>query len=225
MVNLIVFDTGQIQLPQFQFLADNNGKLDTFLTDPITIRVAGVKIDTTKDIKDIKQPLKIPYTFQEILPYLMGVLLAILIIGLIIWIIKNRKKKVTPIDEKYLLPPHVWAFKELEKLHQEKLWQTGDVKIYYSRLTDIARSYIELRYKIPAMEQTTDELMSAMHKGVMKQSLKKELNDVLVLSDFVKFAKAQPDFMENENSYKIIHDFIDKTKQLEEEKKTDKKSS
>ncbi|MEN9447263.1 MAG: hypothetical protein RJA25_553 [Bacteroidota bacterium] len=225
LVNLIVFDTGQIQLPQFQFLADNNGKLDTFLTDPITIRVAGVKIDTTKDIKDIKQPLKIPYTFQEILPYLMGVLLAILIIGLIIWIIKNRKKKVTPIDEKYLLPPHVWAFKELEKLHQEKLWQTGDVKIYYSRLTDIARSYIELRYKIPAMEQTTDELMSAMHKGVMKQSLKKELNDVLVLSDFVKFAKAQPDFMENENSYKIIHDFIDKTKQLEEEKKTDKKSS
>ena len=225
LVNLIVFDTGQIQLPQFQFLADNNGKLDTFLTDPITIRVAGVKIDTTKDIKDIKQPLKIPYTFQEILPYLMGVLLAILIIGLIIWIIKNRKKKVTPIDEKYLLPPHVWAFKELEKLHQEKLWQTGDVKIYYSRLTDIARSYIELRYKIPAMEQTTDELMSAMHKGVMKQSLKKELNDVLVLSDFVKFAKAQPDFMENENSYKIIHDFIDKTKQLEKEKKTDKKSS
>ena len=225
LVNLIVFDTGQIQLPQFQFLADNNGKLDTFLTDPITIRVAGVKIDTTKDIKDIKQPLKIPYTFQEILPYLMGVLLAILIIGLIIWIIKNRKKKVTPIDEKYLLPPHVWAFKELEKLHQEKLWQTGDVKIYYSRLTDIARSYIELRYKIPAMEQTTDELMSAMHKGVMKQSLKKELNDVLVLSDFVKFAKAQPDFMENENSYKIIHDFIDKTKQLEEEKKTYKKSS
>jgi hypothetical protein len=41
---------------------------------------------------------------------------------------------------------------------------------------------------------------------------------VLVLSDFVKFAKAQPDFIENENSLKIIKDFIDKTKLIEEEK-------
>jgi len=40
----------------------------------------------------------------------------------------------------------------------------------------------------------------------------------LVLSDFVKFAKAQPDFIENENAIKIIHDFIDKTKQIQEEK-------
>lgn len=58
---------------------------------------------------------------------------------------------------------------------------------------------------------------------MVKQSLKKELNEVLVLSDFVKFAKAKPDFIENENSFKIIKDFIDKTKQLEEENKaTDK---
>jgi hypothetical protein len=116
------------------------------------------------------------------------------------------------------LPPHVWALKELDKLQNDKLWQTGEVKNYYSRLTDIARTYIELRYKIPAMEKTTDELMSSMHKGIMKQSLKKELNDVLTLSDFVKFAKAQPDFIENENSLKIVKDFIDKTKLIEEEK-------
>ena len=60
--------------------------------------------------------------------------------------------------------------------------------------------------------------MSAMHKGIIKQALKKELNDILVLSDFVKFAKAQPDFIENENAMKIIHDFIDKTKQVQEDK-------
>jgi hypothetical protein len=117
-----------------------------------------------------------------------------------------------------LLPPHVWALKELDKLQNDKLWQTGEVKNYYSRLTDIARTYIELRYKIPAMEKTTDELMTSMHKGILKQSLKKELNEVLALSDFVKFAKAQPDFIENENSLKIVKDFIDKTKLIEEEK-------
>lgn len=222
LVNLIVFDTGQIQLPQFQFIVNNNGKVDTILSEAILVHVAGVKIDTTKDIKDIKEPLKIPLTFQEVLPYLIGALALIILCGLITWIILRRKKKQKPIDEKYLLPPHVWALKELDKLQQEKLWQTGEVKNYYSRLTDIARTYIELRYKIPAMEKTTDELMSSMHKGMMKQSLKKELNEVLVLSDFVKFAKAQPDFIENENSIKIIKDFIDRTKLISEEKTENK---
>lgn len=219
LVNLIVFDTGQIYLPQFQFLVDNNGKLDTITSAPILVRVAGVKIDTTKDIKAIKEPLKIPYTFQEILPYVIGALILAILIGLLVWYLKNRKKKKLPIDEKYLLPPHVWAFKELDKLQHDKLWQTGEVKNYYSRLTDIARTYIELRYKISAMEQTTEELMKSMHKGIMKQSLKKDLQEVLTLSDFVKFAKAQPDFMENESAIKIVKDFIDKTKLIEEEKK------
>lgn len=225
LVNLIVFDTGKILLPQFQFLVNNNGKLDTIISEAILVHVAGVKIDTTKDIKDIKEPLRIPLTFQEILPYLIGAFVLAILAGLITWFFIERKKKQKPIDEKYLLPPHVWALKELDKLQQEKLWQTGEVKNYYSRLTDIARTYIELRYKIPAMEKTTDELMSSMHKGMMKQSLKKELNEILVLSDFVKFAKAQPDFIENENSLKIIKDFIDKTKLMEEEKKNIDKPS
>ena len=223
LVNLIVFDTGQIYLPQFQFLVDNNGKLDTITSSPIIIHVSGVKIDTTKDIKPIKEPLKIPYTFREVLPFVIGALILAILVGLLIWFIKKRKKKKPPVDEKYLLPPHVWAFKELDKLQQDKLWQTGEVKNYYSRLTDIARTYIELRYKIPAMEKTTDELMSSMHKGIMKQTLKKELNDVLNLSDFVKFAKAQPDFMENESSIKIVKDFIDKTKLIEVDKTQIKK--
>lgn len=224
LVNLIVFDTGQILLPQFQFLVENKGQLDTIVSEAIQVHVAGVKIDTTKDIKPIKEPLKIPYTFKELLPFILGALLLILLAVLVFWLIKYRKnRKNKTVDEKYLLPPHVWAFKELDKLHQEKLWQSGEVKQYYSRLTDIARTYIELRYMIPAMEQTTDELMKSLHKGIIKQSLKKELNDVLVLSDFVKFAKAQPDFIENENSLKVIRDFIDKTKLLEEELKTSPK--
>ncbi len=225
LVNLIVFDTGKILLPQFQFLVENNGQIDTITSDAIQVRVAGVKIDTTKDIKDIKEPLKIPYTFKEILPYILGFLAAALLVGIFVWYwFYYRKKKQQPIDEKYTLPPHVWALKELDKLQQQKLWQNGDVKNYYSSLTDIARTYIELRYKIPAMEKTTDELMASMHKGVLKQSLKTALSEVLTLSDFVKFAKAQPDFMENENAMQIIKDFIDKTKLIEEDKQTkDKK--
>ncbi len=221
LVNLAVFDTGQIMLPRFQFLVSSGGKIDTITSDAVLVHIGGVKIDTTKDIIPIKEPLKIPLTLEELLPYIIGAFILAIIAAIVVWYIIERRKKQKPIDEKYLLPPHVWAFKSLDKLQEDKLWQKGEVKNYYSRLTDIARTYIELRYKIQAMEQTTDELMTSLHKGIMKQSLKKELNDVLVLSDFVKFAKAQPDFIENESSMRVIREFIDKTKQLEEEKKTE----
>ncbi|MFN8283234.1 MAG: hypothetical protein U0U67_08450 [Chitinophagales bacterium] len=217
LVNLIVFDTGQIMLPQFQFLVNNNGTLDTITSEAILVHVSGVKIDTSKDIIPIKEPLKIPLTFQEILPFAIGALVLAVLVALITWYFIERKKKEKPLDEKYLLPPHVWAFKELEKLEKEKVWQQN-IKEYYSRLTDVARTYIELRYKVPAMEKTTEELMESLHKGIIKQGFKKDLNEVLTLSDFVKFAKAQPDFIENENSMKIIKDFINKTKQVEEQK-------
>ncbi len=222
LVNLIAFDTGQIMLPRFQFLVNNSGKIDTVTSEAILVHVGGIQIDTSGDIQPIKDPLTIPYKAREILPYVIGVILLLLLILGAMWYFTRNKKK-QPLEEKYLLPPHIWALKEIEKLQKEQLWQSGEVKLYYSRLTDIARTYIELRYKIPAMERTTEELMQSMHKGIIKQSLKKDLYEILSLSDFVKFAKAQPDSLENENALKIVIDFIHKTKITEEKKDTPEK--
>jgi hypothetical protein len=38
----------------------------------------------------------------------------------------------------------------------------GEVKAYYSELTDIARNYIEEAIEIPAMESTTSELIQGL---------------------------------------------------------------
>ena len=117
LVNLIVFDTGQIQLPQFQFLADNNGKLDTFLTDPITIRVAGVKIDTTKDIKDIKQAL----TYKS---YHDGFATYIGIAADIhddVQYLKDLAKKVTAAEVKSYYQHHKADFKRIERVKAQNI--------------------------------------------------------------------------------------------------------
>jgi hypothetical protein len=45
----------------------------------------------------------------------------------------------------------------------------GEVKEYYSELTDIARNYIEEAIEIPAMESTTSELIVALRKCVTKR--------------------------------------------------------
>ncbi|MCB9034247.1 MAG: hypothetical protein H6553_10450 [Chitinophagales bacterium] len=216
LVNFIVFDTGNILFNPFPVLVDNLGKKDTIYTEANMIHVAGVKIDTSKDIKPIKEPLNVPYTFKELLPYIGIVLLLVAIILAILLFIKWRKKKKEPIDERYLLPSHEWALKELYKLKQQKLWQKGNIKEYYVQLSDILRNYIELRFNIPALENTTDELMRAMHKGIIHKKQKENINQFLMLSDFVKFAKANPDVIDNENAIQTVESFIQETKKVEE---------
>jgi hypothetical protein len=47
----------------------------------------------------------------------------------------------------------------LDTLEKKELCKKGEVKAYYSELTDIARNYIEEAIEIPAMESTTSELI------------------------------------------------------------------
>lgn len=217
LVNFICFDTGKILFEPIPILVIQKDKTDTIYTDAVLVHVAGVAIDTTKDIKAIKPPLKVPYTFKEIAPYLL-LLFAIIIIAIAAFLFYRKiQRDKMPKDLKYILPPHIWALQELDKIKQQKLWQNGNVKLYYSQLSDVLRSYIELRFKLPAMEQTTEEIMTSLHKGVVKQKLKEPLHQFLSMSDFVKFAKAQPDLNDNENAIHIIQDFINQTKPLEKE--------
>jgi hypothetical protein len=92
------------------------------------------------------------------------------------------------------LPPHVIALQELDKLKNEELWQHEKVKDYYTRLTDIVRVYIEDRFTISAMEQTTFEILTSFNikeEQIEKKSFD-ELKEILEVSDLVKFAKFTP---------------------------------
>ena len=57
-------------------------------------------------------------------------------------------------------------------LESKELIQRGEVKSYYSELTNIARNYIEEEIEIPAMESTTSELILALRKVANQKKLK-----------------------------------------------------
>ncbi len=96
------------------------------------------------------------------------------------------------------------ALRDLQALRDAELWQKGEIKEYYSRLSDILRRYIDGRYSISSPELTTDETVRMLQKAAVttpgQMSMVKEL---LSVSDMVKFAKYLPDstvhvaFMEN----------------------------
>lgn len=95
-------------------------------------------------------------------------------------------------------PPHVAAIKQLEKLHTQKLWQSGKSKQYYTGLTDILREYLAGRYNFQAMEMTSAEIIARIRELSVEERASKRLGSLLEVADFVKFAKYEPDAVQNE---------------------------
>lgn len=216
---LTVFDTGFFPIPPFEFIIDQ----DTLKTTPQLVQITGIALDTTNlDAKPIKGTLDAPLTIMDIIwPY--GVIafgsFMLLAIGIIIFFLTKKKPQPVYIEPKITLPAHVWARKELEKLKQEELWQSGNIKEYYIRISEIFRQYIELRYKKPALESTTIEIMDQLMLIGIEQTLLEKVKSTLTLADYVKFAKAKPLVHEHESCFETVLEFVEATK-IEEVKES-----
>lgn len=212
------FDSGSFYIPQISFKYKNPGDTGYFeaLTDSLLLNVNTIAVDTTKAIKDIKGPLSVPWTFMEILPYLIGIVLLAAIIWFVIYYIRKRRRGEALIDfSKPKLPPHEEALKALEALRNKKLWQNNKVKDYYTELTEIIRTYIEKRFGIHAMEMTTDEIMTSFGVIDIANNTKMRLSQMFVLADLVKFAKAHPLPNEHGLSLDNAFEFVKETKPVD----------
>jgi hypothetical protein len=214
------FDSGYWAVPPFKFIV--NGDTSGVYSDALLLTVNTVEVDTTQAIKDIKNPYTVEYSWIDWIKdhklLVGGVLLGIILLYLIIWLILRSRKKQPPVVEEKIIkiPAHVIAFEKLEKLKNDKLWQEGKLKQYHIALTDIIREYIENRFRIPALEQTTEEILSGFKTVAIDAESKEKLRQLLLLGDLVKFAKEQPLPTENEMSMSNAYDFINGTKREEE---------
>ncbi len=152
------------------------------------------------DIKGIKKPPFVWTDYLWIVWLVLGIALLLALIGLGIYMILKKKKKGYIFTPPVVLPPHTRALAELEKLKEEKIWQQGRVKEFYTRLTHILRVYIHEREGINALEMTSGEILNEVRKVVEVESAYKNLKQVLSTADLVKFAKYQPYPDENDLS-------------------------
>jgi hypothetical protein len=182
------------------------------------MRVRIAPADTTQKIYDIIKPYRAPLTAGEILPWILLGAVLILVAFLLIRAIKRMKKKekdiIFPVKSE---PAHIIAFRELEKLKADEIWQKGDFKLYCTRLTEILRIYLENRFGVNSLEMTTSETLNAFLKSGMKKDENYALlKSVLSLSDMVKFAKYVPASGENETLYNGSWEFVEKTRMPDE---------
>jgi hypothetical protein len=208
---LTQFDSGRYTIPKLLVKINN-----AFVrTDSLSIVVNSVKVDTTKqqmhDIKNIIATEEEPGS--EWWKWLVLLLLIIASGFGSYFIIKKIQKRDETADE-FFASPIEKAIAYLQNLDKKQLLQKGEVKEYYSEMTDIARTYIEESVKVPAMESTSSELITALKKAISEKKMfinRAELDQfkvVLENADLVKFAKSKPLQFEIEKDKGIIDKFL-----------------
>ena len=224
-ITISVYDSGFFAVPPLKFLVNEK---DSMYTSPLFFEVHTLPVDTAEGkYKDIKEPFKEEFNWKWYLPTIITIIAIYLVlqIAVLIYLRFFRKKKVgDAAPEKPKVAPHIAALEELEKIRTGAAWQQGLTKEYYSAISDTVRLYIEGRFGINALESTTDEIMTAFRTLVIDKESKDKLQQLLSLSDLVKFAKMTP--IEAEHTISIEHafDFVNGTKREEKvEEQTEEK--
>ena len=213
-LTLMTFDTGYVQVPPIGLTyaqsAESQLRMRAF-TDPVQLYVTTITVDTTQMFKPLMPPVEKPVSMKEVFPWILGVLLLALV-GLAVWyFVKHPKPRVDENGEPIkgpVVPPYTKAIGDLESLKQQKLWQVGKVKEYYSSLTDIAREYIEGQFGVNAVEMTTDDILEEVKELDFEPRLYGKLKETMELSDLVKFAKYTTSPLENDNAMSDMTDFV-----------------
>lgn len=213
------FDSGSYVIdPLFASLTTEDG-LKRYYSGNSYLRVMRTKLtppDTTTGIFDIVAPYKAQVTAGEIIPWVLIAAAVAVFLWLVVKMVKRLGKKETGVEIPVIKdPPHLTAFRELERLRGEQLWQKGELKPYYSRLTEILRQYIEDRYGVCSLELTTEETLRALVRtGFKKDGVYELLRSVLKGADLVKFAKYKPSPAENDicfnNAWQFVSDTAEK---------------
>ena len=192
---------------------------DTVWSDGLTLNVVQpFEMDTTDmAITDIKGVYKAPVWWWGIFRW---VLLAVLLAGVgvagyyLITYLQRRKLEEAgnEVVTEPLRPAEEVALEKLDAIKEKKIWQQGQVKEYYTQLTDVVREYIARRFEVSSVEQTSDETLRDIRPLLSeRKDLYDQLREMLTLADLVKFAKWSTTPDENELSLRNAYTFVKET--------------
>ena len=230
-VDTISLKDGRVQYDQYLTLTSFEDSLfyiaplpfvsgdDTVWSDGLTLNVVQpFEMDTTDmAITDIKGVYKAPIWWWGIFRW---VLLALLLAGVgvagyyLITYLQRRKLEEAgnEVVTEPLRPAEEVALEKLDAIKEKKIWQQGQVKEYYTQLTDVVREYISRRFEVSSVEQTSDETLRDIRPLLSeRKDLYDQLRKMLTLADLVKFAKWSTTPDENELSLRNAYTFVKET--------------
>ena len=194
-----LYEPGQYLTPRLVVTHHQaDGSVEELAAPVIALNITSVLTDDT-ELRDLKPQADLPE--PPLWPWLVGgtlltMLLSGLLFGAVLWYYHYRRTRPLPaaiplpvIDAR---PPEVIAYAELDRIEALDLPAQNRIKEHYSLVTNCLRAYIERRYNIPALEQTSAELRSAFRELTVPMRDVAGFMGLFSESDFVKFARYQP---------------------------------
>ena len=215
------FVPGMLTLMPFKYAVGT----DTAASDVVTLKVLAVELDSVQaanlTINDMEGTVNPPRRWYDYLPewFVPAILIMLLLalIGLGIYVYYTYRKtghiafvKPKPID------PYAEAMDALSRLREQHLAENGHEKEYYTRLIDILRRYMQLRFNINAMEMSSTQILASLRQNPETRDNQPRIKQILDIADMVKFAKERPLPDDNIKSYNTVYNFVETTKPLPE---------
>lgn len=207
------FDPGTVTLPPFAVLEAPGA--DTAFSNVVTFKVLPVDVDSLQTINPLAPIASANSRWYDYIPnWIFWALGAILVLaGALIAFRFLRKHKEEIFEQKKVrIPPYDLAKMRLSKLKDRHLPENGHEKEYYTELVDILREYLQGRFGIFAMEMTSSQIIRALRSNPETRLSAPQMQEVLAIADFVKFAKVRPLPDDNIKSYARAMEFVDSTK-------------
>ena len=213
---ITIFEEGRYTIPKQEIRLGDS----LYYTNTAQLFVETVEIDTSKGIADIKPIYSVNYPFSERSKdwlnsnwYWIAIIAVLLIAFFVYRYIQKRKPEVEEEILEEIIPAHILALGVLEKLLKQEEWKSSEKKTYYSDLTDTVRNYLENRFGIHAMEQTTREIITDLKHASISEEDKVYLRKILREADMVKFAKFSPS---DDDAFAYLNKSIDFVKRTKE---------
>lgn len=205
-----VYAGGKIQVGPFSAIHQG----DTITSNVTTIQVATPQLQEDKGFVGIKDISTDPYTFWEkVLMWLkahwiaLTIVLTLIILSIIVAIYMTRKPELKKPKGPVIPLPIQWM-KQLEEIETQQLWQGGKHKAYYVEVTGVIRKFIEYKYNIKALEQTSQEIIDSLRLSSIDNAMMTRIQSLFALADLIKFAKSLPTPQENEEAMNIAKSIL-----------------
>lgn len=194
-VTTFALDTAIVLPVEVTFTGD--GQTFTASSQPLFVKVRSLVPKDAGEIRDLAPLIDFPRNWW---PWIALAALATIVVGLLMRYTRKLKRDSVPIPIGERYDPEVSPFDEamarLKRLEQVDLYQDVAIKPFYVELSDLLRTYIERRLRIPALETTTRELILLVRRHSERPGFDKEtvllLQSVLTRADLVKFADVRP---------------------------------
>lgn len=163
-------------------------------------------------INPIFGPLALPHEPLPRLYLVFGVCVFLLFGGVVVCLwLRHRRRQV--IEVVATLPAHELALRQLQEIINENLLDQGKFKLFYFRISDAMRYYIENRFGLHAPERTTEEFLAEIGLDSSFSSEHQRLLDAFLRHcDIVKFAQHRPAPDEIQRTFDACKAFIEATR-------------